>query len=81
MLLLYVNFEKYTSINSVCDTSKSNKTLGCGWSHGAFIEVNFSKLPHNNQIFRNNYVFSHYHLCEFLMHKFYSLLFSPMNSL
>ena len=30
------------------------------------IEVNFSKLTYNNQIFRNDFVFSHFHLCKIL---------------
>ena len=31
---------------------------------GSFIGVNFSKLTHNNQIFRNDFVCNHYHLCK-----------------
>ena len=48
-----VYFEKFVSINA-----------GCGWSQAAFIETNFSKLTHNNQIFRNDFVFTHCLLCK-----------------
>ena len=51
--------------NRASRVSNHNRVL---WSvvigHSAFIEVNFSKLTHNNQIFRNDFIFSHYHPCK-----------------
>ena len=55
--MLPVNFEKFTSLG----------TLGCDWSldnSTVYIEVNFSKLTQNNQIFRNDFVYIQYHLCK-----------------
>ena len=46
----------------------------CDWSVQMFIEVNFSKLTDNNQIFRNSFVGIHYHLgeisCQIIERKF-----------
>ena len=38
-----------------------------------FIGVNFSKLTHNNQIFRNDFVCNHYHLCKLLAQNYAGL--------
>ena len=40
------------------------ETLDSDWSVHKFIEVNFSKLTGNNQIFRNYFDYIHYHLCK-----------------
>ena len=58
--LLSVNFEKFTSINLW--TSRNFKR----WTVYEFIKVNFSKLTNNNQIFRNDFDYIHYHLCKIL---------------
>ena len=39
------------------------QTLDCDWSVHKFIEVNFWKLTVGNQIFKNDFVCIHYHLC------------------
>ena len=36
----------------------------CDWSHYEHTEVNFSKLTHNNKIFRNDFVCIHYYFCK-----------------
>ena len=36
------------------------QTLDCDWSLYKFIDMNFSKLTHNNQIFRNDFVCIYY---------------------
>ena len=54
--LLCVNAEKFTSINAACDQSEPSKPLGCDWSHASFIDVKFSTLKQNNQIFKNDFV-------------------------
>ena len=38
--------------------------LDYDWSVHKFIEVNFSKLTDNSQIFRNDFDCIHYHLCK-----------------
>ena len=55
--LLCFNFEKFASINLPVN-------LRCALLDGRFTVVNFSKLTHNNQIFRNDLVCNHYHLCK-----------------
>ena len=40
------------------------QTLDCDWSVRKYIEVNFSKLTDNNQIFKNYFHCIHYHLCK-----------------
>ena len=40
------------------------QTLDCDWSPHKFIVVNFSKVTDSNQIFRNDFIYIHYHLCE-----------------
>ena len=62
--MLCINFEKVTSINAVCDKSQRSKAIGSDWSQAAFIEVNVLKLMHIIQIFRNNFVSNHCHLCK-----------------
>ena len=52
------NFQKFASTNLPA-IEKLWALLDC-W----FIGVNFSKLTHNNQIFRNGFVCNHYHLCK-----------------
>ena len=37
---------------------------GCDWLLNRFMQVNFSKLTDSNQIFRNDLVCLHYHLCK-----------------
>ena len=59
-----VDFEKFTSINSVCNESQSSKSLGCDRPHATLVEVNFSKLTYNKKIFGNYFVFSSYHICK-----------------
>ena len=49
--LLFVNFEKFTSIITAF------QTLDCDWAPYKFIEVNFPKLTDSNQIFRIDFVF------------------------
>ena len=45
-------------------TNTALQTLDCEWSVHKFIEVNFSKLTDNNQIFRNVFDCIHYHICK-----------------
>ena len=45
--------------------------------HLAFMEVNFSMLMHNNQIFRNDFVFSNFHLCKISAKIFQSKILLP----
>ena len=54
------NFEKITSINlsRVLGPITELRTLDSDWSLYKFIEVNFSKLTYNNQIFRNYFITS-----------------------
>ena len=40
------------------------QTLDCDWSVHKFTELNFSELTDNNQIFRNDFDWIHYHLCK-----------------
>ena len=40
------------------------QTIGCDRSVHKFIEVDFSKLTDNDQIFRNDFDYIHYHLCK-----------------
>ena len=40
------------------------QTLDCDWSLDNFIEADLSKLTDSNQIFSNNFVSIHYHLCK-----------------
>ena len=42
-----------------------------------FIEMNFSKLTHNNQIFRNDFVCIHYHLCKISPQTIECKIFAP----
>ena len=69
--LLCVNFEKFTSINLPYIEKR--------WAplDGRFIGVNFSKLTHNNQIFRNDFVCNHYHLCKFSAQTIECNIFTP----
>ena len=50
----------------ICGPVTAFQTLGCDWSLYKFIEVNLSKLTHNNQIFKNDFICIHYHLCKTL---------------
>ena len=63
-LVIVRSFWEIRLCNVTCDQSLLSKTIGCNWSVEAFMEANFSKLTHNNQIFRNGFIFSHYHLCN-----------------
>ena len=38
------------------------QALDCDWSLYKYMEVNFSKLTHNNQILKNDFVCIPYHL-------------------
>ena len=60
-----INFEKFTSTN--LEGPITVERLKC-WTLflDKFIEVNFLTLTHNNQIFRNDFVSIHYHLCNIL---------------
>ena len=58
-----------------------SKTLGCDCLHAAFIEVNFSKFAHNNQIFRNNIFLGHYHLCKISSQSITCTIFDPYDFL
>ena len=66
--LLCANFEKFASIN-----------LPSSWAlpDGRFIGANFSKLTHNNQIFRNNFVCDHYHICKLSAKTIECKIFTP----
>ena len=44
---------------------------------GRFIGVNFSKLTHNNQIFRNDFVCNHYHLRKLSAQTIECKIFTP----
>ena len=44
---------------------------------GRFMEVNFSKLMHNNQTFRNDVVCNHYHLCKLFAQTIECKIFTP----
>ena len=59
--LLCVNFEKFASINLPMNlpSRRAVKLLD-----DRFIRVNFSKLMHNSQIFRNDFVCNRYHYCK-----------------
>ena len=61
--LLSVN-ENLTSINKDRDQSESSVWRAVIGRTLFFIEVNFSKLTDSNQIFRNDFVCIHYHLCK-----------------
>ena len=52
-------FEKFTCINDTCGQSQPRVLESRGWSHPAIMVINVSKVTHNNQIFRNDFVFSH----------------------
>ena len=51
-LVVCVNLEIFASIN-------------LSMNHVRFIWVNFCMLTHRNQIFKNDFVCNHYHLCKF----------------
>ena len=53
--LLSVNFEKFTSIHLWSNQSQLGVWRACDWLLHSFIEVNFSKLTDNNQIFRDDF--------------------------
>ena len=60
--------------------------LDCNWSVHKFIEVNFSNLTGNNQIFRNDFDCINYHLCKMSSNIIECKIFTPydfleMNSL
>ena len=62
------------------------QTIDCDWSLHKVIGVNFSKLTDNNQIFRNDFVCIHYHLCKISSQIIECKIFAPydfleMNSL
>ena len=40
------------------------QTLDCDWFVHEFVEVNFSNLTDNNQIFRNDFDSIHDYLCK-----------------
>ena len=47
------------------------------WLLRRFIEVNFSKLTGSNQIFRNDFVGLHYHLCNISSQIIECIIFAP----
>ena len=53
------------------------QTPDCDWLLHRFIEVNFSKLTDSNQIFRNDFVCIHYHLCKISSQTIKYLIFVP----
>ena len=68
------------------NNNNNNKTLHCDWSVLKFIEVNFSKLINNYQIFKNDFGCCHYHLCKISSQIIEGKILSPydfleMNSL
>ena len=71
--LLCVNFEKFTSTSVECDQSQRFKMIDRDWSHSMFIEMSFSTLTHNHQIFRKDLVCRHFHLCKDLVCRHFHL--------
>ena len=72
--LLCINFEKFAY------TKPTNEpTIEKRWAllDGRFIGVNFSKLTHNDQIFRNEFVCNHYHLCKLSAQTIECKIFTP----
>ena len=53
------------------------QTPDCDWLLNRFIEVNFSKLTESNQIFRNDFVGLHYHLCKISLQIIDCISFAP----
>ena len=53
------------------------QTPDCDWLLHRFIEVNFSKLTKNNQIFKNDFVYLHDYLCEILSAIMECIVFAP----
>ena len=47
------------------------------WLLHRFIEVNFAKLMNRNQIFRNDFVGLHYHLCKISSQIIECIIFAP----
>ena len=45
----------------------------------SMVGVNFSNLMHNNQIFRNDFVCNHYHLCKLSVQTIECKIFTPYN--
>ena len=74
--LLLVNFEKFTSINLWTDQSQRSN-LDCDLSVHKFIEINFSKLTDDNQIFRNDFHCIHYHLYKISSQIIECKIFAP----
>ena len=63
------------------DQSQHLQTLDCDWSVHNFIEVNFSKLTDNNQIFRNDFDCIHYNLCKISSQTIECKIFAPYDFL
>ena len=76
--LLSVNFEKFTSICLWMATAL--QTFDSPSVH-KFIEVNFSKLTDNNQIFRNDFDCIHYHLSKISSQIIECKIFAPYDFL
>ena len=53
------------------------QTPDCDWLLHSFIEVNFSKLPDSNQIFRNDFVCLYYHLFKISAQIIECVIFAP----
>ena len=69
ILLMSVNFEKFTSVNLWLTEDRAfcfriERLKCCVWYPHKFIEVNFSKLRDSHQIFGIDFVSIYYHLCE-----------------
>ena len=47
------------------------------WSHSALIEMNFSKLTHNNQSFMNDFICCRYHLSNISAQIIECKIFAP----
>ena len=60
------SYEDFTFINISRDRSQNSKRLTIYNALYKFTEVNFSKLTHNNEFFRNDFVCIHYRLWKIL---------------
>ena len=72
-----INFEKCPSKTNMEQPITALQTLDCYWLLYRLIDENFSKLTFSSQIFRNDFVYLHYHLWKISSQTIECILFSP----